>query len=133
MRRDGPPRQKTLRQVRRLSNWTAAALILGTGSATWALAQQFPGSAQTAATTSWTTTGTAVAAQGTVPNVSGPVAVSSGSGAIAAAGAQAPAATAPQVSRPVAVSSGSGVTVRTTRVVNGQTITTVQHIGKRDD
>ena len=112
-RREEPARQSSIRRLRRLSNWTAAALIVGTGSATWALAQHVTATAtaQTVATgTAWTTTGTAVSAQGAGPNVTGPVAVSSGSGVVAPAGsakgtsgasgaAQAPLAAAPQVSR----------------------------------
>jgi len=138
-----PVRQSSIRRLRQLSNWTAAALIVGTGSATWALAHHFPAPAAAGTATSWTPTGTAGPAQGTGPRVSGAVAVSSGSGAVAGAGsaAAAPAGapvsaapgSAPQVSGPVAVSSGSGVSLTTTRVVNGTTVTTVQHIANGDD
>ncbi len=141
-RRVEPPRQTSIRRLRRQSNWAAAALILGTGSASWALAQHVPATSQTAGSaTAWTSTGT-VSAQGNGPQLTGPVAVTSGSGVTSAtglagvsggAGAAQAAAAAPQVSGPVAVSSGSGVTVTRSQVVNGQTVTTVQHIAKGDD
>ena len=92
-RRDG------VRHVRRMSNWTAAALIAGTGAATVALAHHaFPVSAPAASATS--TTGVA----GT--------AVTSG-------------ASGPQVSHSVATTSGSGVVVTTqTKTVNGKVVVT---------
>lgn len=83
-----------------MSNWTAAALLVGTGAATVALASHaLPSTASTTAA-SYTTQGTT------------------------AAGTQ-----APHVSGPVATSGGSGATVTTTtRVVNGKTIVTqVRH------
>jgi len=92
-RRDG------VRHVRRMSNWTAAALIAGTGAATVALAHHaFPVSAPAAGAAA--TTGV------------GGTAITNGAGG-------------PQVSHPVATTSGSGVAVTTqTQTVNGKTVVT---------
>ena len=93
-RRDG------LARVRHMSNWTAAALLVGTGAATVALASHsLPATASTA-TSSYATHGTS------------------------ASGVQ-----APHVGGPVATSGGSGATMTTTtHVVNGKTIVTqVRH------
>lgn len=92
-RRDG------VRHVRRMSNWTAAALVVGTGAAALALAHHaFPVAAPAASTASATGIG------GT--------AVTSGAGG-------------PQVSHPVATTSGSGVVVTTqTKTVNGRVVVT---------
>ncbi len=92
-----------LRQARLVSNWTAAALIVGSGTAAVALAHQaFPAAA---------------------PAASGPLA-----GAGAPAGA--PAAGAPQVTHSVATTSASGVTtITTTRTINGKTIVTQVRAG----
>ena len=99
-RRDG------IRHARRVSNWTAAALIAGTGAAAVALAHQ------------------------AVPAASMAV---SGSGAAApAAGAATPGTTAPQVSHSVATTSASGVTT-TTRTVNGKTVITRTAPARGDD
>jgi hypothetical protein len=95
-----PPRSKGIRHVRRMSNWTAAALIVGAGAATAALAHQALPAAVPAAGTAASTTGAAMAAA-------------------------APGAAAPQGSHSVATTSGSGVTVTTTtRTVNGKTVVT---------
>jgi hypothetical protein len=101
-----PARGPGLKQVRRMSNWTAAALIVGAGAATVALAHQaLPGA--TSAAGGGTTTGT-------------------GAGATTGTGAAA-GATGPKAGHPVATTSGSGVTTTTTtRVVNGKTV--VNHI-----
>jgi len=98
-RRDG------IRHARRMSNWTLAALIAGTGAATVALAHQAFPTATTAGTTAATTTGTGTA--GTAHGASGP-----------------------QVNHSVATTSGSGVTVTTTtHTVNGKTVVThVRHV-----
>jgi hypothetical protein len=82
-----------------MSNWTAAALIAGTGAATVALAHHaFPVSAPAASATS--TTGV------------GGTAVTNG-------------ASGPQVSHSVATTSGSGVVVTTqTKTVNGKVVVT---------
>jgi hypothetical protein len=102
--RPAPARSDGIRHVRRLSNWTAAALIAGTGAATVALAHQaFPAAAPAAGTTSATAgPGSAATTQGTA---------------------------GPQAAHSVATTSGSGVTVTTTtRTVNGKTIVThVRH------
>jgi hypothetical protein len=91
-RRDG------VRHARRMSNWTLAALIAGTGAATVALAHQaLPSAAVTAGSSS------ATAAAG------GQAAVNGTSG--------------PHVAHPVATTSGSGATVTTsTQSVNGKTV-----------
>lgn len=99
-----PDRRDGLRHARRMSNWTLAALIAGTGAATVALAHQaFPPTATTAGTSATATGGTAATAQG---------------------------ASGPQVSHAVATTSASGVTVTTTRhTVNGKTVVThVRHV-----
>jgi hypothetical protein len=92
-----PPRRDGVRHARRMSNWTLAALIAGTGAATVALAHHaFP---QVAAT----------AGASTTPATAGQAAVSGTSG--------------PQVSHSVATTSGSGATVTTsTQTVNGKTV-----------
>jgi hypothetical protein len=87
-----------------MSNWTAAALLAGTGAATVALAHHaFPVSAPAASAAS-TTTGV------------GGTAVTNGAGG-------------PQVSHSVATTSGSGVVVTTqTKTVNGKVVVTqVRH------
>jgi hypothetical protein len=105
---DGEPaaqRTSGIRHVRRVSNWTAAALIVGTGAATVALAHQaFPAAAPTA----------------------GAASVMTGAGATAST----PGATGPQATHPVATTSGSGVTVTTTtRTASGKTVVThVRHV-----
>jgi hypothetical protein len=100
-----PDRRDGIRHARRMSNWTLAALIAGTGAATVALAHNaFP-----AATTSGTTA-SAVTGAGTTSTAHG----SSG----------------PQVTHSVASTTGSGVTVTTTtHTVNGKTVVThVRHV-----
>jgi len=89
-----------------MSNWTAAALVVGTGATTLALAHHaFPISAPAAGAASATTTGvgTTAAAQG---------------------------ANGPQVAHTVATTSASGVTTTTvTKVVNGKTVVShVKHV-----
>ena len=86
-----------LRRVRRMSNWTAAALIVGTGATTVALAHNvFP--VGTAATTSSGTTGVVSTTVATGAN-------------------------GPKVGHTVATTSASGVTTTTTsHVVNGKTV-----------
>ncbi len=96
-------RSDGVRRLRRMSNWTAAALIVGTGAATVALAHHsLPGSAQAAGTTATTGAGSTAATNG---------------------------ASGPQVSHTVATTSGSGVVVTTqTKTVNGKVIVTqVRH------
>ena len=92
-------RNDGLRRVRRLSNWTAAALVVGTGATAIALAHNavpvappaFPGT-----TTSSTT----------------------------AAGAATHGSSGPQVGHTVATTSASGVTTTTTQLPNGKTVVT---------
>jgi hypothetical protein len=96
----GQARKVGIRQVRRMSNWTAAALIVGTGATTLALAHHVVPVGTAAATAASSTTGatTTVAAQGT---------------------------NGPRVSHTVATTSASGVTTTTTstsQVVNGKTV-----------
>ena len=99
-----PDRRDGLRHARRMSNWTLAALIAGTGAATVALAHQaFPSAATTAGTSATAAGATAATAHG---------------------------ASGPQVSHAVATTSASGVTVTTTtHTVNGKTVVThVRHV-----
>jgi hypothetical protein len=100
--RNESARSNGVRHVRRMSNWTAAALIAGTGAATVALAHSaVPSAVSQAGTTSTsTTTGTGAAAPAHAPG-------------------------GPQVTHSVATSSGSGVTVTTTtHTANGKTVIT---------
>jgi hypothetical protein len=95
-------RSDGVRRLRRMSNWTAAALIVGTGAATVALAHHsLPGSTAAGAAS---TTGI------------GSTAATNGAGG-------------PQVSHSVATTSGSGVVVTTqTKTVNGRVVVTqVRH------
>ena len=96
--RSGRARRAGLRQVRRMSNWTAAALIVGTGATTVALAHHAISVGAPAAAAS-----------------------SSSAGGVTTAGTQ--GANGPQVSHSVATTSASGVTTTTTsEVVNGKTV-----------
>lgn len=106
-------REAGLRQVRRMSAWSAAALIVGTGAATAALAHSYATPAQPAAT--------APAAAGTGGQAAAPGAAAQGTGG-------------PAVTHSVATTSGSGVTTTTTRTVGGKTIVTqVRHPGAYHD
>lgn len=99
-----------IRHARRVSNWTAAALITGTGAAAVALAHQaLPAAAPVI--------GTAVSGAGT---------------AAPGTGATARGTSAPQVNRSVATTSASGVTT-TTRTVNGKTVVTRSAPARGDD
>jgi hypothetical protein len=92
-----PSRRDGVRHVRRMSNWTLAALIAGTGAATVALAHHAFPSAATAAGSSTTA---AAGGQAAVNGTSGPA-----------------------VTHAVATTSGSGATVTTsTQTVNGRTV-----------
>jgi hypothetical protein len=99
-----PGRRDSLRHVRRMSNWTAAILIAGTGTAAVGLAHQ---AAQT--------TAAAAPAAGTAAGTTGTTGTSVTAG--------------PRVTHPVATTTASGVTVTTTtRTVNGKTVVTrVRH------
>jgi hypothetical protein len=110
-------RRDSIRKIRRMSNWTAAALMVGTGAAAVALAHQsFP-----------------AAAPATAP------AAGQGGGAATSAGriGASPQATGgPTVTHSVATTTASGVTVTTTtRTVNGKTVVTQVRHGPahRDD
>jgi hypothetical protein len=75
-------REENLRHVRRVSNWSLAALLVGVGVTSAALAHVLPGQTSPAVYVSSTPTGGLVQARsgsGQAPSVSGPVAVSSGS------------------------------------------------------
>lgn len=98
--RTAQTRAEGMRRVRRMSNWTAAALIVGAGATTLALAHNaVPASAPMASSASTT-----------------------GIGAIA--GAQ-HGTSGPQVAHSVATTSASGVTTTTTtQVVNGKIVAT---------
>jgi hypothetical protein len=101
-----------VRHLRRMSAWSAAALIVGTGAATAALAHSYAPATQAA--------GTSVSTGGTATTASQP------GGASHAAG--------PAVTHSVATTSGSGVTVTTTKTVGGKTIVTrVRHAGTYHD
>ena len=110
----GVPRRESIRQARRMSNWTAAALIAGTGTAVMALAHQ----AHQATAAGVTATGAASA------------------GRTAGTARTGTSAAGPSVAHSVATTTASGVTVTTTtRTVNGKTIVArVRHApAGRDD
>jgi hypothetical protein len=94
-------RENGIRQLRRMSAWSAAALIVGTGAATAAFAHGFT-----------------PAARATGPAVAGTSGGAAGASAATAHGG-------PAVTHPVATTSASGVTtVTTTRTVSGNTVVT---------
>jgi hypothetical protein len=103
-------RTEGIHRVRRMSNWTAAALIVGTGATTLALAHHAFPIAAPAASSASATTGV------------GTTAVTSGT-------------SGPQVSHSVATTSGSGVVVTTTtHTASGQVIVThVRHAAAYHD
>jgi len=101
-------RDAGLRQVRRMSAWSAAALIVGTGAATAALAHSYATpAAQPAPTAPAATTGGGTAAT--------------------------PAGGGPAVTHSVASTSGSGVTKTVTRTVNGKTVVTQVRVPYHDN
>jgi hypothetical protein len=108
--RAAPTRAEGVRHVRRMSNWTAAALIVGTGATTVALVHHAIPAAAPAATTVSGTTG------------AGPAGTAHGAGG-------------PQVSHAVASTTASGVVVTTTtHTANGKVIVThVKHSTYRDN
>jgi len=100
-RRDG------IRHARRVSNWTAAALIAGTAVAAVDLAHQALPAQVPAARTAVQAAGPSACAQG---------------------------ANAPQVAHSVATTSASGVTTTTTRAVNCKTVVTqVRNVAAGED
>ncbi len=108
--RSAPTRAEGIRHVRRMSNWTAAALIVGTGATTVALVHHaIPTTAPAASTVSGTT---GAGAAGTAHGAGGP-----------------------QVSHAVASTTASGVVVTTTtHTVNGKVIVShVKHSTYRDN
>jgi hypothetical protein len=100
----GRTRNDGIKRVRHMSNWTAAALIVGTGATTVALASHSFPVGSSAATSATTSTGTSTATGTTTT-------------------------TGPHVAGSVVTSGGSGATVTTTtHVVNGKTVVTqVKH------
>ncbi len=103
----GPPRARrdSIRNARRVSNWTAAALVVGTGATAVALAHQsFHAAASVAGTAGQAAgAGTSTGTAGTNPQT----------------------ASGPPVSHSVATTTASGVTVTTTtHTVNGKTVVT---------
>jgi hypothetical protein len=111
----GRARHDSIRKARRMSNWTAAALVVGTGAAAVALAHQsFPAAAP---------------AVGTAGQAGG------AGTAAGLAGANPQGASGPQVAHSVATTTASGVTVTTTtRIVNGKTVVTqVRHVPAHAD
>ena len=96
-------RENGIRQLRRMSAWSAAALIVGTGAATAAFAHGFT----------------------PVARATGSMAAGPSSGPASAGAAGAHGAGGPAVTHSVAVTSASGVTtVTTTRTVGGKTVVT---------
>jgi len=98
-------RRDSIRNARRVSNWTAAALVVGTGATAVALAHQsFHAAAPVAGTAGQAAgAGTSAGTAGTNPQT----------------------ASGPSVSHSVATTTASGVTVTTTtHTVNGKTVVT---------
>jgi hypothetical protein len=152
-RRDG------IGHARRMSNWSAATLIVGTGAAMVALARgavpaAVPASVPAASTPAAPATPAAKAAKagkagtphsraakaGTAashraPTASRSVATTSGSHVTSTAAGTAAGQSAPPVSSPVATTSGSGVTtITTTNPVTGKkTVTKVRRGGRGGD
>jgi hypothetical protein len=97
-------RENGTRQLRRMSAWSAAALVVGTGAATAAFAHGFTPAAPVASPTT---------------------AAGIGGGTVSAGGAAAHGGGGPAVTHSVATTSGSGVTtVTTTRTSGGRTVVT---------
>ena len=140
---DGPrgARQNGIGHARRMSNWSAAALIVGTGAAVVALARgtipaTAPASVPAAAapghgaghagrrgpaTPHHRAAKAGTAASHRAPPASHSVATTSGSGVTRTAAGTAAGQSAPPVSSPVATTSGSGVTtITTTNPVTGK-------------
>jgi hypothetical protein len=97
-------RENGIRQLRRMSAWSAAALVVGTGAATAAFAHGFTPAVQVASPTT---------------------AAGAGGAALSTGGGTAHGTGGPAVTHSVATTSGSGVTtVTTTRAVGGKTVVT---------
>jgi hypothetical protein len=159
---DGPrgARQNGIGHARRMSNWSAAALIVGTGAAVVALARGTIPATAPASVPAAAAPGTAPAtpaaraaragrpgkphhraaragtpASHRAPPASHSVATTSGSGVTRTAAGTAAGQSAPPVSSPVATTSGSGVTtITTTNPVTGKkTVTKVRRGGRGGD
>jgi hypothetical protein len=104
-------RENGVRHLRRMSAWSAAALIVGTGAATAAFAHGYAPASQAAGATS--------AAAGSTTGAGGASAAHQAGG--------------PAVTHSVVTTSGSGVTT-TTRIAGGKTIVThVRHAAAYHD
>ena len=102
-RSDHQARPQGVTTVRRWSNWSLAALVVGVAWGTSALARTIPSHAASTTTTVVPTAGTTGAAAGTT----GAAPASGTTGATTAPGASSAAPSAP---KPIAVTSPSGVT-----------------------
>jgi len=93
-----PGRDESIRRMRRITNWSLAALLVGVGATSAALAHVVPGHASPAVSSSSTPTGAAVAgnASGHAPAVSGAVATSNPSQVVAGGGVTSPGGTPAQ-------------------------------------
>jgi hypothetical protein len=80
------PRPAGVRQLRRASNWTAAALIAGVAAATGYFAHHTQPAAPTVTTVTGAAPGTGSTAGPGKPHLSGPVASSTGSGVVVTTG-----------------------------------------------
>jgi len=109
--RAAPARDQNLRRVRRVSNWSLAALLVGVGATSAVLAHVVPGHTSPPVHAGSTPGGGLVQASsgsGQAPSVSGPVAVSSGSQVVAGGTVTAPGQSSTQPGG--AVTSGSSWT-----------------------
>lgn len=80
------PRAGGIRRLRRASNWTAAALIAGVAAATGYFAHHSQPAAPAVTTVAGTAPGSASTAGPGKPNLSAPVASSTGSGVVVTTG-----------------------------------------------
>jgi len=102
--RAGSPRESGLRRVRRMSNWTLAALLVGVGATTAGLARTIP--TTTSSTVAASASGSATSAVGgqSSPRVTNPVATTSASGVVAPS--TGPSTTSTRVAGSIPVASG---------------------------
>jgi len=108
--RPSPGREESLRRVRRLTNWSLAALLVALGATSATLAHVIPGhSAPVLSGTSQRGVGPASTTSGRAPTLSGSVASSSGSQVVAGGGVTGSQGSSQPgaASSPGAVSSGS--------------------------
>ena len=82
----GVPRESGLKRVRRLSNWTLAALMIGVGATTAGLARTIPTGTTSTVTAGHTGSGglSSVTGHQSAPAVNSPVATTSASGVVIA-------------------------------------------------